>query len=365
MAYLDALLRRLITTAARAARNNPKIAGVIATSLLLWAGVGISVVTRDIDGNGSIDRVTIERHFKTVAVPVVGAPVVADTDQQQQSDELAEAARSKADEAGNIDVHEDTRDETPPGVSAAEIAAGKKATGQLADEILVKPEEPAGAQAYSCPAAYVRNQSGVQGRRVGTALHFTVSSPGSLPIIRQLFNTASFGASSNFGIELNGRCQTWVPKSRKAWAQGAANSAYFSIEIVTRDLTRKQWLAAPIIKRGILAALVRDLNRSVGAPLKHVNPSGCVWTPGIVDHDGLECGNSHWDVGKNFPWDVFIKQVRQGVEPTATDRSTCARINSWRRAGRPRGGVWHRATQRRLAALTARGITCTRRGPVR
>lgn len=344
--------------------SDPRRLTAAVACLLGALAIGLTVTFSDVDGDGDIDRVTIERKFKTIATPPGAPPVVADTDQQMERDEQREAAHVPA-AGGNPDLHEDTRDETPPGVSPAQLERGRDVSDKLADEILVTPVKPGGAQAYSCPAAYVRNLSALSGKRVGTALHFTVSSPGSLNVIRGLFDRPSFGASSNFGIELTGRCQTWVPRSRKAWAQGAANSAYFSIEIVTRDLTRAQWLAAPIIKRGILAALVRDLNMSVGAPLKHVNPVGCAWTPGITDHNALECGNTHWDVGHNFPWDVFMKQVRQGVEPTAADKSTCRKINSWRRAGKPYGGQWAKNTDRRAAALRARGVKCLKAGPVK
>jgi N-acetyl-anhydromuramyl-L-alanine amidase AmpD len=290
------------------------------------AAFGVVITVTDDNGDNVPDHVHIDRHFKTVlpSAPATGAPVVADADNQLEPDEQAEARRSAPDLKGNIDLHEDTRDETPPGVSAAEIKAGQEATAALAkDEGVHAPEPVGGAQSYSCPNSIVRNQSALSGPRVGTALHFTVSSPGSGPAVIRLFDTPSFGASSNKLIELTGKCWTLVPNDRKAWAQLTANSAYYSIEIVTNDLSRAQWLAAPIIKNGTLAAIVRDLNRSIGAPLRLVDPVGCVFTPGITDHNRLECGNTHWDVGNNFPWDVFIKQVQAG--PVSTCDTKCKR----------------------------------------
>lgn len=290
-------------------------------------GVTVSVV--DDNGDNVPDHVHIDRHFKTV-MPTsagLGAPVVTDADNQLEPDEQAEAAKSPPDLKGNIDVHEDTRDETPPGVSPAEIKAGVEATNALATEEGIHPPTPVGgAQSYSCPDRIVRNRSALSAKRVGTALHFTVSAPGSGPTVIGLFDTSSFGASSNKLIELNGKCWTLVPNSQKAWAQLTANSAYFSIEIVTNDLSRAQWLAAPIIKNGTLAAIVRDLQRSIGSPLKLVDPVGCVFTPGITDHNRLECGNTHWDVGQNFPWDVFIKQVQAGTAKTCSAK--CERTRS-------------------------------------
>lgn len=289
---------------------------------IVLGGIAFSVV--DSDNDGTPDTVTIHIGGTDRAGNPKPVVVTADTDQELQPAQVEEDKVS-APESGekpsiaapaDIDLHEDMKDETPPGVDPEVIEAGAEKTEELADETLDTPIAPAGAQAYSCPNHFVVNQSPLSGPRVGTALHFTVSDPGSINAIWRLFNTPAFGASSNFGIELSGECQTWVPRNRKAWAQGAANSAYFSIEIVTKDLTATQWRNAPIIKNGILAGLVRDLNRSVGAPLRKVDPVGCAWTPGIVDHDSLECGNTHWDVGRNFPWPLFIRQVNRGVKPT-------------------------------------------------
>lgn len=46
------------------------------------------------------------------------------------------------------------------------------------------------------------------------------------------------------------------------------------------------------------------------------------------------------------------------------DRTTCRRLNWWRAHGRPHGLAERRAIRRRRA-LAARGVRCTRRGPVR
>lgn len=265
----------------------------------------------------------------TVQIPVDVGPktvtVVADPD-----NELEPGEQQEAKDAG-VDLHEDTRDETPPGVPEKALEAGKEATQKLQRKELLKPERPAGAQSYSCRPRPVVNQSALSSKRVGVALHFTVSDPGSLNAIFGLFNRPSFGASSNYGFELfNGRCERWVPENRKAWAQGAANSAYVSIEIVSKDRSRTSWLTSPAFKRGSLAALVRDIAKRHGVPLRRVDPRGCVFIPGLVDHDSLECGNSHWDVGKNFPWDVLMVQVRRGTEPnplTVVQRKACDTLN--------------------------------------
>lgn len=294
---------------------------ILVTILIaVFGGTGLALYVDDDDPGTPPIKIIDFRANETVGTQVTlpavgGAPeqtVAVDDDQKQSSAQKADAVDDHT-----PDLHEDTKDETPPGISEKTLEAGREKTADIADEALGVPVEPAGAQAYSCPAAPVVNQSSLNGRRVGVALHFTVSNPGSLLAIRRLFNTSSFGASSNYGFELYSlKCQQWVPEGRKAWAQGAANSAYVSIEIISNDRSRASWLATPALQRGVLAALVRDIARRHGAPLKLVDPSGCNFTPGITDHNRLECGNTHWDVGGNFPWDVFMAQVRRGAPAT-------------------------------------------------
>lgn len=230
-----------------------------------------------------------------------------------RQDEAANKSRSTG-----LEIHEDAKDETPPGITRQEVEAGDQRSAELAEDELVAPREPAGAQTVNCSSHPVVNQSTLSARRVGVALHFTVSPFGSLPGVERLFNTPSFAASSNYGFDpVSLECRRWVPEDRKAWAQGAFNSAYVSIEIATFDLTRAQWLATPMFKTGRLAALVREISLRVGSPLRLVNPEGCIALAGITDHSRLECGNTHWDVGPGFPWDVFMKQVREGVRTPA------------------------------------------------
>lgn len=276
---------------------------IVAVLGVLLGLVGVTIAVTDEDQNGVPDKVVVEK------LP----GVVPDADQQVDAGDLAEAgARPGAADPElaleNVgpEIHEDARDETPPGVTQQESA-----DAQVEAPGVGEPLPLGGAQNYRCTPNYVVNQSALSGARSGVALHFTVSSPGSINAIRGMFNTPSFGASSNYGIELDGECQQWVPDNRKAWCQGAFNSAYNCIEIVTNDLTRAQWLAAPIIRDGILASLVADLLRGIGAPPRHVDPVGCSPLAGVTDHNALECGNTHWDVGPGFPWPEFMAQVKR------------------------------------------------------
>lgn len=299
-------------------RLRPYLPLILSVLVAAFAGSGVAIVLVD-DNPTTPDRTVTVLGAKPKPDELVlpapgGAEIVVDQDQQVQPDEKA----LEDEKAAGVDIHEDAKDETPPGVTRDDVEAGEQRTAELAEDELVAPREPAGAQTVNCANRFVVNQSSLSARRVGVAMHFTVSPFGSINAIHGLFNTPAFGASSNYGFELISlECQRWVPEDRKAWAQGAFNSAYVSIEIVTNDLTRSQWLSTPAFKTGRLAALVREISLRVGSPMKLVDPVGCVALPGITDHDRLECGNSHWDVGKGFPWDVFISQVRQGVKTPA------------------------------------------------
>lgn len=203
----------------------------------------------------------------------------------------------------------DLRDPTPPGVSPEEAD-----DALVTPKGLVDPQPPAGAQNYRCDRRYVSNYSD---RSPGTkvsqiVLHVTVSDPGSLNAIHALFNSPASAVSSTYGLELDGECEQWVPFGKKAWTQGAFNSVSESIEIITKLRSRAEWLKAPIITKGILASIVRDRARARGIPLRLVDPVGCTPKAGITDHDRLECGNNHVDVGTGFPWDVFLKQLQAG-----------------------------------------------------
>ena len=261
------------------------------------------------------------------------------------------------------DIHEDTRDETPPGITREE-----------ADEALLTPpgvgpgSPPAGAQLYRCEQNFVRNYSPrAAGARVSMmVLHFTVSRPGSLRAIWNLFNTPSFGASSTFLMELDNECEQIVPLDKKSWTQGAFNSVSESWEIVTNDLSRSQWLTSPILARGVLANHVADRLRARGLPARLVDPVGCTPKAGVTDHNRLECGNSHWDVGKNFPWDVFMAQVRRyysgasRILGTARQRAACRKLNWWRRTREPGQARLNAVARKKV--LRKRGFNCTREG---
>lgn len=236
-----------------------------------------------------------------VEVPIPGPddPTI-DPDQQQTDAERPEG----------IDAHEDAKDETPPGVTPAELKQAQSTPPGVG-----KPKPVGGAQLLSCRDHFVRNFSDrTSGTKVSMfGYHYTVSSTSSFDAIWNLFNTPSFGASSHYLLGVGGRCERLVPTTKKAWTQGAFNSAMESVEIVccTSDPPRSWWLDQPIIKNLLLASLTVDRLRARGLPPNLVDPDGCTPKAGFTDHNRLECGNTHTDVGSHFPWDVVAAQVKK------------------------------------------------------
>jgi hypothetical protein len=231
------------------------------------------------------------------AAPVPGTPdPVIDPDQEQTDVERPEG----------VDMHEDAKDETPPGISPSEAEEARETPAGVGP-----PQPLGGAELLSCPFQPVRNFSSRGGARVSMiVVHYTVSAPGTLDVIQNLFNTSSFAASSHIGLEFNGRCEQWVRYSDKAWTEGAFNPVGVSVEIIARGTESKEfWLAQPIIKNGLLASWIVDRLRQFGLPPKLVDPVGCTATAGWTDHNFLECGNTHTDVQPNFPYRKVQEQV--------------------------------------------------------
>lgn len=258
---------------------------------------------------GATEDAPVTTTVAEVPIPGPTPDVAIDPDQEQDS-----AARPP----GPAE-HQDAVDETPPGVTPSDVE--KIEESQPAG--IGEPKPLGGAENLSCREHFVRNFSDrAAGSTVSMALlHYTVSAPGSLDAIWNLFNTPSFGASSHLLLEpLTGRCELLVPYSKKAWTQGAFNSVADSVEIVccTSDPPRSWWLGTKIIKEGLLAEWVVDRLRARGLPPRLVNPAECSPLAGYTDHERLECGNTHTDVGRNFPWDVFQKQVTERFRQAST-----------------------------------------------
>jgi hypothetical protein len=193
--------------------------------------------------------------------------------------------------------------------------------------------------------------------------HWTASAnvPGLADVngIRDWLNRPTTKASANFIVDFEGHCVYTVPITLKAWTQVNANPYSVSIEFVGTG--REPGLTRQAIAKGGL--VFGQVARQLHIPLRAGASSNCVPTrAGVVDHKSFgACGGGHPDIG-TWPLEPLITAART-LGTTSTDRVTCRKINAWRAAGRPGGGQWQQRTYHRLAALRARGIICTTRGP--
>ncbi len=254
---------------------------------------------------------------------------------------------------------------------ASESGATPEALAQEADIAATqKPLATAGATAgfAGCRTSFVGNQSSRRGVRPQVqTLHYTVSPnrPGwsDVNAITAFFDRSSSQASSHFIIDAEGNCAYIVPIEAKAWTQAAGNPTSVAYEIIATGRESRYLEPAGEAK---LRAVAREVAKRTGIPLRRgaVSASCVVTRTGIVEHrDWGTCGGGHVDITP-FSIEVAVESITAG-QITATDRVTCRRLNAWRNAGRPHGGAWERNSVRRKGALTVRGVTCTRRGPVR
>lgn len=318
--------------------------GLVAVIGALAAAIALVVSTGLFDDD--CDEQCRPAVTQTVPIP---AGVQMDADTNRDAEQVQESSAEPALAPGvapspeltleNVgpDIHEDMLDETPPGITEDEaLEAHITPPNPLPADEEYEPQPQGGANDFTCRQNYVRNYSprstGV--RTSMFVLHFTVSSPGSLRAIWNLFNTASFGASSHYLLELNGQCEQIVPFGSKAWTQGAFNSSAESVEIVTNNLTTNEWLAAPILRDATLAKMVVSRLKANGLPARLVDPAGCTPQAGVTDHNRLECGNSHWDVGPGFPWGKLMEDVRQIYAHGVLCNAACQRLERRKKAHR-------------------------------
>lgn len=200
----------------------------------------------------------------------------------------------------------------------------------------------------------------------GFALHFTagLNRPGWADMngLAAYASSRAAGVSWHFLIDNEGHCYYQVPVSKKAWTIGNLNSQTINVEMIGTGKEPTYGGQAGMRKLG---QIVRRAASIYNFPVALGAVSNCSITrKGVITHwMGGACAGGHVDVK---PYDIskIVQRIRSG-NVTPGDIKTCAKLNSWRRAGRPAGGPWEKASVRRKNALRARGVTCTLRGPVR
>ena len=269
------------------------------------------------------------------------------------------------------------RDETPAGVPAAAIEAGREQQDRLAYSDQLPIVTPLAASTVpGCVTRTVANRSSRRGVAPRLLVpHYTVSRNtagwGDVNAIVGLFDRPAFAASSTFVIDAEGNCAYIVPMTEKPWTQAGFNSVSVSIEFIA--MGDEGTLSAAAVDKG--GRVFAEAARLFHIPLQIGAISGCsVVQGGILDHKALgACGGGHHDLAplygasastaqRNAALLAATKKWTAGV--TSVDKVTCRKLNWWRAHGRPKGAAEANAVRRRRA-LDARGVTCTPSGPVK
>jgi hypothetical protein len=139
------------------------------------------------------------------------------------------------------------------------------------------------------------------------------------------FFNSGVSASSHVGIDAGGILQ-YVPYDRAAWTLRNGNEESDNAEICGfAGWTRAEWLSTGtvdgcanprmMVRRAALWAKARCAARGIST--QHLTPAqvGARQMRGVIDHDDYSKGTgdgTHWDVGNNFPWDVFYADMENG-----------------------------------------------------
>jgi hypothetical protein len=347
---------------------NRKTLAAVAAFLAVLVGGGTIVVTLQPDD--------------TAAPPATVTTKVDTLDRSPDKDKAIVVPKAVAEQAaaalsGEVDPvgpatsadadHTSLRDETPEDTPASALETNAEALQENRATTDALPTAGASGGVPGCKTAFVSNQSSRRGvRPTVQVLHYTVSPnrPGwsDVDAIIAFFNRSSSQASSHFIIDAEGNCAYIVPIEAKAWTQAGGNPWAVAYEIIATGKEPSYLGPAGYAK---LASVMRWVSARTGIPMRRGAISGCSPSrAGAVEHrDGGTCWGGHHDIG---PFELGRVLARVLPPPiTATDRVTCRKLNSWRNAGRPLGGEWERNSVRRKRALTARGVTCTAKGPVR
>lgn len=286
------------------------------------ARIAIVALIAALLGVGLAGVIGIGDETKTNTATMTTAKTVVDSSAPATPAQVAEAPPAGELQSGPEDI-QDLRDSTPDGVSQKDLDKAEQEADAYAEDHGVEdadaPIALGGAQGYSCRKSYQsRGYGSFRSYFSEFVLHYTVSANArgwsDVYNIKSYLN--SVGLSATFVMDFEGHCLQTVPLDRNPYTQGGMNQYSTSVEIIaTGKETRGDWLAAPIFRQGILAALVRDVLKSHNLPVRFVDPVGCTPKAGYTDHNHLECGNSHVDVSPNFPFDVFARQVQASPQP--------------------------------------------------
>lgn len=162
----------------------------------------------------------------------------------------------------------------------------------------------------------VRNQSERRGPVLAVCVHDTESvdiphSSLDIKVIRNWFDNPASDASSQIGVDGDGRSEQWVKSDRKAWACAEGNSFTENIEFIGKASQRPVDWEEEQIKMGAAWAAYWCVHYKLPVQRGNVrNINGlCVCTKkGILRHkDFTDAGfGTHTDPGKTFPMTDFL-----------------------------------------------------------
>lgn len=120
-----------------------------------------------------------------------------------------------------------------------------------------------------------------------------------------------------------------VPRSRAAWTLGPGNPYSMNLEMCGfARWSRAQWLSTGVVDgcpnpRGMITQAARWAKVECdhfGIPYDRIGvPAVSGWRESVIHHDDYTRGSgwgSHWDVGPDFPWDVFFADLTGGASPS-------------------------------------------------
>lgn len=207
--------------------------------------------------------------------------------------------------------HTSSRDESPAGAAADELADRSDAVDENREALDPLPTAGASAGFVGCRTQFVQNQSSRRGvRPTVQVLHYTVSPnrPGwsDVDAITAFFNRSSSQASSHFIIDAEGNCAYIVPIEAKAWTQAGGNPFAVSYEIIATGRESSYLGTAGYAKLRSVAAQVA---KRTGIPTTRGAISGCSPSKsGIVEHrDGGTCWGGHVDISPFSMADVLSR----------------------------------------------------------
>lgn len=391
-------------------RHGAVLSAVIALVSTI-GGAGVVVAITDDQTGGDRHRTITVKLGKPAGGPGPAGDTVATV-------KVPAAAVDQA-KASDVGDHEGLKSEQPVGATRDELAAAQDQQDRLAANDALPIVTPLAAPSQrGCTTRLVGNYSSRRGVRPRLlVVHYTVSPnrPGWDDVwsIVALFDRPAFAASSHYVIDAEGHCAYIVRESDKSWTEAAANPVGISVELINSGREATLAGVAGLAKLGRVFA---DAGKRWAIPLQAGAVNGCTVTrPGIIDHQALgACGGGHVDVspytvgpviaaaraaagasststGVKVPRSVRAWCARsrssdaaknaerlrlvarrgwecKGATPirhpiTATDRTTCGRLQAWRRAGRP--GAELARNVRRRRALDGRGVYCPAQGPPR